>query len=259
MIDVTLEKQTVLETVFVSQTGPVREHNEDSIIVAEGAEHGVPGKGTLLVVADGMGGMDAGERASSMVTTELPTIYFESDITNTVECLVQSVAEINRRVYEAGGSSQSGKGMGTTIVTSVIVDERLITVNVGDSRAYLFHDGKLRQLSRDHSMRKEFFSPFESNAQDLSHVLTQAIGPQPAINPHVNICRIAEGDLILLCSDGLTSVLSDSEIRNVLSDKLFIEAADELLARVYDKNGDDNVSIILSKVIEVIPAKVVRG
>jgi protein phosphatase len=111
----------------------------------------------------------------------------------------------------------------------------------------------MRQLTRDHSLRKELFNPFDGEAHDFSHVLTQAIGPNANINPHVNISRVAEGDMVLLCSDGLTSVVPDVEIADVLSTASFGDVPNELLTRVLEKNGDDNVSIVLARVVDVLP------
>ncbi len=245
-----VELQTLVDVVSLTDKGPVRKSNEDSIVVVHASGYASLSKGTLMVVADGMGGMDDGAVASSMVTAKLPALYFESKVINPVESLVQAVAETNRKVYELGGTMRPGGGMGSTVAACVIVNESLIVVNVGDSRVYLLHSSRLRQLSRDHSMRKEFFSPLRtSDAMNLNHVLTQAIGPQPTVKPHVSIARIAQDDIVLLCSDGMTSSLSDSEIKEVLTAACFNEIPSALLAQVYDKQGDDNVSIIAARLV----------
>ena len=251
MNDISTESLTILEIASVCEAGPVRAHNEDSIAVREEKDHGRVAKGTLLVVADGLGGMERGELASSIATREVASIYLQSEIPNITQCLVESVAETNLHVYKAGEKSQV---IGTTIVTSAIINEHIVTVNVGDSRAYLFRNGRLKQLSLDHSMRKNHLNAFDFRLPDLSHVLTQALGPYPTVKPHVNLSRLATGDIILLCSDGLTSVLPDNEIESVLDEIGFPDLTGELLARVYASGGDDNISIILAKVLEVVPA-----
>lgn len=243
-LDFQTDVQTRVEVVTLTDKGPFRKQNEDSIVVVHASGYASLDKGTLMVVADGMGGMHDGAVASSMVTAKLPSFYFESKILNPVESLVQAVAEVNRKVHETGGAT----GMGSTVAACVIVNGSLVVVNVGDSRVYLLHSGKLRQLSRDHSMRREFFSPFRAaDAMDLSHVLTQAIGPYPSINPHVNITRIVPSDIVLLCSDGVTSSLSDAEIKDVLLASSFERIPSELFSLVCEKQGDDNVSIIVAK------------
>lgn len=252
MNDIATDVLTVLEIASVCEAGPVRGHNEDSIVIREEKEHGRAGKGTLLVVADGLGGMEDGEVASVIATCEVASLYLESEIPNVTQCLVESVAETNLRVYKAGEKS---RGIGTTIVASAIVNEYIITVNVGDSRAYLFRNGVLKQLSMDHSLRKNPLNAFERNGQDLSHVLTQALGPYPTVEPHVNLSRLASGDVILLCSDGLTSVLADDELENVLAETEFSQLTSELLERVYAARGDDNISIIVGQVLEVAKSR----
>ncbi len=252
MNDMMLQNQSLLETVAVCEAGPVREHNEDSLAIVDTSVHGNSEKGTMLVIADGMGGLDAGEVASSIVTQELPNLYLNSKISNCVESLIQAVSDVNKNVYDAASQLPSRRGMGTTVVASVVVNECFITVNVGDSRAYLLRNGELRQVSKDHSLKKNYFGMFENKYQDnLSHVLTQAIGPHPSVTPHVNITKVHKHDVLLLCSDGLTSVLTDDEIKNVLVTTPFQEAAEKLFELVLERKGDDNVSVIVSKVMEV--------
>ncbi|MEO8168375.1 MAG: protein phosphatase 2C domain-containing protein [bacterium] len=251
----TLENQSLLETVVLCETGPVREHNEDRVAIVDTSVLGTVDRGTVLVVADGMGGLDAGEVASSIVAEELPHLFLNSKISNCVESLIQAVADVNKNVYEAAALLPSRRGMGTTVVASVVVNECFITVNVGDSRAYLLRNGELRQVSKDHSLKRNYFGMFGSKYRDnLSHVLTQAIGPQPSVTPHVNVTKVQKDDILLLCSDGLTSVLSDEEIKNVLVTAPFKQSAEKLFDLVLQRKGDDNVSVIVSKVMETRPS-----
>lgn len=252
MNDMIVENQSLLETVAVCEAGPVREHNEDSLAIVDTSLHGNVDKGIVLVIADGMGGLDAGEVASSIVTEELPNLFQNSKISNCVESLIQAVADVNKNVYEAASQLSSRRGMGTTVVASVVVNECFITVNVGDSRAYLLRNAELRQVSKDHSLKKNYFGIFENKyRENLSHVLTQAIGPHPSVTPHVNITKVHKNDVLLLCSDGLTSVLTDEEIKDVLLTTPFKHTAEKLFNLVLERKGDDNVSIIVSKVMEV--------
>jgi protein phosphatase len=251
MLDAAIGKQPLLETVSVCEAGPIHKRNEDRVAIVAASDHNLPGKGTLFIVADGMGGMNSGEKASEIVVTELPTLYLQSPAANSLECLVESFVEVNRKVYEESERLPAGETMGSTVVASVILGEWLITANVGDSRAYLVHEGRIRQLTRDHSLRKKFFSPFLTTFQDYSHVLTQAIGPRATVSPHINVSKLEEGDTILLCSDGLTAVLTDGKINDILQTHPPTKAVEHLMANVVAKEGDDDVSIIVSKVVKV--------
>ncbi len=244
--------QTKLQTIVACEKGPVRERNEDSVSVETGDSCGWPEKGTILIVADGMGGLHSGEIASAIVVKELPRAYFQSQNRNSVEALVQSISDVNQIVYRTSFNEIQERAMGSTVVAAVITNEILITANVGDSRAYICRNGNLRQLSKDHSLRKNHFSMFEAgNAQILSHVLTQAIGPLPEVTPHVSISKIFPEDIVLLCSDGLSSFVSDREIKDVLANIPFEDTTTELLKLVTDRKGDDNLSIVLTKIVSI--------
>ncbi len=237
--------RTILETVSLSETGPTRVSNEDSIAIIDYADHGKADKGILFIVSDGMGGHNAGEIASSMVTELLPELYQATPAINCTEALVQSVVALNEQVYEKSMSENSLRGMGATLVAAVVVNGCLAVVNVGDSRAYLLHNDALRQISRDDTLRHNHFGPFPPRFGDeLSHVLTQAMGPHPVVSPHVSISKLSSGDMMLLCSDGLTSVVTDEEIRYVLINKSFDDTTKALYDMVVAREGDDNVSIV---------------
>jgi protein phosphatase len=123
----------------------------------------------------------------------------------------------------------------------------VVTVNVGDSRAYLFEKGRLRQLTVDHTLKGSFFFPHTRRDRGLSHVLVQAIGPQPVIRPHIAMTTMADGDLLLLCSDGLTSVVSDAEIERIVGAERFEDIPDALRSAIVQKNGEDDFSIIVAR------------
>ena len=243
------DKKCSLQTTGASERGPIRHCNEDSVAILGPSDHGIAEKGTLLIVADGMGGLQAGEHASLLVTTKLPMLYLACQSNDPTRSLLKAVVEVNQIVYEEGRRLHGEKGIGTTVVAALIVDDLLITVNVGDSRAYCFCNGSLRMLSKDHSMRNEFFHPFASEAKRFSHVLTQAIGPHARVEPFVSMSRLLPGDIVLLCSDGLTSTVSDSEIEVIVRSTDFDLAADTLIARAFANGGDDNVSIALARAI----------
>ncbi|MBX2992097.1 MAG: serine/threonine-protein phosphatase [Bacteroidetes bacterium] len=243
------EKQSVVQFVCTSEKGPVRDRNEDSLAVVNFSDQGLPEKGTLLIVADGMGGMEAGEHASAMVTTLLPWIYLENANPNPQESLSESIVEMNRLVYEEGRRTYEEKGFGTTTVAALIVGSALVVINVGDSRAYLFRNGTLKLLSRDHAMDSMYFNPFSPSVRNLSHVLTQAIGPQRIVQPHLYCGNIAAGDTLVLCSDGLTSAVSDMEIQNTLNTTGFDLVAEKLIHQAEANHSDDNISVVAARLV----------
>lgn len=240
-------RHTFTENVFVCEKGPLRRKNEDRIAIITPEQHGITGKSTLLIVADGMGGMEGGEQASMLVASELPSLYLTSSIAEPVEALAHAVHEVNRVVYEAGRKLGSDKLIGSTLVAALVLHSVVVTINVGDSRAYLFAKGRLRQLSVDHTLRANFFLPFVHRSHSLSHVLAQAIGPHPVIRPHVAITTMSDSDLLLLCSDGLTSVVSDAEIERIIGTESFENIPDALRSAILRKNGEDDFSIIVSR------------
>lgn len=246
------QNQARVETASLCEAGPVRSNNEDNIAIHDFNTLGSPHKGLMLVVSDGMGGRDKGEVASAMVTQELPDLYLNSTIPNCVEALVEAVNQVNQAVYARSAAMQMNRGMGATLVTCVLVNDCLITLNVGDSRAYILHEGALRQVSHDHSLRKKEIPFFETKTtHDLSHVLTQAIGPNPHVSPHVNIAKVSAGDTVLLCSDGLTSAVPEDEIMRILSNGNPAEAVEKLFACAVTMGADDNVSIIACRVLAI--------
>ncbi|MBI5472738.1 MAG: serine/threonine-protein phosphatase [Ignavibacteriae bacterium] len=241
--------RTLLESVCLSETGPTRLSNEDSLVVVDYAEQGQPEKGVLLVVSDGMGGHNAGEIASTMVTSLLPDFYRSSSVINCAEALVQSVIAVNEQVYDRSMSDRTLRGMGATVVAAVVVNGCVAVVNVGDSRAYLLHNDILRQVSHDDTLRQNHFGIFPPKfGEELSHVLTQAIGPHMMVSPHVSISKVTEGDMLLLSSDGLTSVVTDEEIRYILTNKPLEETSKALFDMAIAREGDDNISVIISSI-----------
>lgn len=246
--EVSPARRTTIVTLFLSEPGQARSKNEDSIAVLTPEQHGIPGKGTLLVVADGMGGLQGGGQASLLVTSELPSLYLASTIDEPVEALAHAVHEVNRRVYEAGRGLASDKLMGSTLVAAIVLDSVVTIVNVGDSRAYVLRNGRLRQVSVDHTLTGNFFFPFVRKSDGFSHILTQAIGPHPVVSPHMAITTMSERDLLLLCSDGLTSVVPDAEIEQIMNAEPFEEIPAALRRAIVQNNGKDDFSIIVSRV-----------
>ena len=225
---------------FGSRTdiGCVREHNEDSLVVSP----------PLFAVADGMGGHAAGEIASEIAVNTLVT--YAPDHIDT-EALGNAVVRANHEVIEASQDGRGREGMGTTMTAALLEGERLTIAQVGDSRAYLLHQGILQQLTRDHSLVSDMIeagqlTSAEARIHPQRSVITRALGSDPDMLADLYEINVEPGDRLLLCSDGLSTMLEDTEIENVMcriSDPQ--RCANSLVNEALDAGGHDNVTVIV--------------
>ena len=252
-----------IATAMRSDVGKVRTNNEDSI--AEAAEIGV------LVLADGMGGYNAGEIASAMATRTVvqvmrdqwgqpPPPDSEVQTETQVEAAPQArllehaVRVAHRTIYQASQSNPEMAGMGTTVVAALFNDNRLFVAHVGDSRLYRYRFGQLQQLTRDHSLLEELvarghFSREHAATVVRRNIVTRALGSDVEVEVDLSETTLEVGDLLLLCSDGLTDMVSDEAI--ALSLRRYGDdlpaAADKLVEQALAQGGKDNVSVILAR------------
>src|SRR6266481_1202849 len=247
---------------IVSQTNPgmVRSHNEDS--VTQDAMCG------LVVLADGMGGYNAGEVASgiavSVTTTEIsqhlqhasPTdIDADSGDELGVVLLRDNIRKANSSIYHASQSQPQYSGMGTTIVAGLFYDNRVAVGHVGDSRMYRLRNGTLQAITRDHSLLQEQIDSGMITMEDARHsknknLVTRAVGIDAEVIPEINVHKAQPGDIYLLCSDGLNDMLEDEDIESALyaMQSNLTLAAEQLIQMANDNGGRDNVSVILVKI-----------
>ena len=252
-MDVSLLERTSVETAGLTDVGNVRTLNEDSIAVVHSDETIKSSKGTILVLADGLGGYNAGEVASNIVATKLPELYLAGSAKDYVSDFVNAVRSCNTIVHEASVSEEL-QGMGTTLVAAVLVYQFAVFVNVGDSRGYLFRDGSVIHRTKDHSLKDASMDVPGVNVRNrFSHVLTRAIGPKPTVLIDVTAHRIATGDVILLCSDGLTDCVGDDEIKDIVLNHSPADASRMLVSRAKEQGGEDNISVVIARV-DGIPA-----
>lgn len=221
--------------------GSVRERNEDAIVVNE----------QLVAVADGLGGHAGGELASRLAT-ELLAASFRG---GSVEELATAVRAANWVVWERASSAASLTGMGTTMCAAGLVDDgALAVVHVGDSRAYLAHEGSVHRLTEDHTVTAELIRDGRlAEADAAGHpqrmILTRALGVGPDVPVDAVRRPVAPGDVLLLCSDGLFTHVSDHEIgARLLSGGTPQATADELLELALARGGQDNVSVVVAEV-----------
>jgi PPM family protein phosphatase len=220
--------------------GRVRAHNQDTFVASD----------HLAAVADGMGGHRGGE-----VAAELAAALVQAAFTGrSVDELRAAVRAANRAIWDRACETSDLEGMGTTICAAGLTEGgNLAVVHVGDSRAYVLHDGELRQLTDDHSVtadlvRRGELSEDEARHHPHRHVLTQALGAGPDVEPASLDHRLGDGDRLLLCTDGLFNEIDDNEIASTMAATGDIGvAADALVERALARGGSDNVSVVVAE------------
>lgn len=228
---------------FGSRTdiGYVRDHNEDSLII-------IP---PLFAVADGIGGHEAGEIASEITVNtlaELAPSHLDA------EGLTAAVEAANYNVMKAPRQGIGRDGMGTTLTAAMLEGERLLIAQVGDSRAYLLHKGHLQQITRDHSLMADLIeagqiTPEEARVHPNRSVITRAIGSDIHMRPDIYELNVDAGDRILLCSDGLSSMISNNAIESIMRRQSDAQhCADELVTAALENGGADNVTVVVADV-----------
>lgn len=256
-----------IEMASATHTGMVRAHNEDSI--------GTDASIGLAVLADGMGGYNAGEVASgiavALITKEtrdtvlrIPPNEIDAE---TGELMAQRIlqtviAKANASIYQAANSQPQYAGMGTTLVVALLCDNQATVAHIGDSRLYRLRDGALDQITRDHSLLQEqidsgMISKEMARRSQNKNLVTRAVGIEPEVEADVNTFEVREGDMFLLCSDGLNDMVEDEDIHLTLSSlsaNLSL-AASQLVQMANDNGGRDNISVILIRVKKLFPAE----
>ena len=240
----------VVSSYYGSRTeiGNVREHNEDSLTVLP----------PLFAVADGMGGHEAGEVASEITINTLNDLAPQSA---DAEALARAVVAANLNVIKAPSQGVGREGMGTTLTAAILEKERLVIAQVGDSRAYLLHNGSLQQLTRDHSLMADMIeagqlTEAEARVHPNRSVITRAIGSDPHMQPDLYELNVETGDRLLLCSDGICGMIEDHEIASIMRQAPSAQScADQLVEAALAAGGFDNATAV---VVDVEGFKAVR-
>jgi serine/threonine protein phosphatase PrpC len=226
-----------------SDTGRRRRRNEDAYV------HQPP----LFAVADGMGGAQAGEIASRLAAAVLRE---DEGAGGGEDRVVSLFEEANRRVYQRSSEDAAASGMGTTMTVALVADDRVSIGHVGDSRAYLIRDGRLEQLTEDHSlvaelMRTGKLSPEEAETHPQRSVITRVLGTEPDVDVDTFAIEPNEGDLFLLCSDGLTTMIDDETILGIVERhrKDLDQAARALIKAANKAGGEDNITVVFFEVL----------
>ena len=253
--------------VGASDTGRVREHNEDTI--------GTDGDIGLVVLADGMGGYKAGEVASGIAVRTVLTLVKDavdredlslSDEVNGLSrpgiLLRDAIQRANKVIYQTARTQANCEGMGTTVVAGLFFDDKLTIAHVGDSRMYRCRDGKLEQVTQDHSLLQElvsrgFYTPEEAQRAAAKNYVTRALGVEPTVDVEITEIPALKDDVYLLCSDGLSDMVEDDDIQltiNTFGANLET-VAKQLVLLGNDNGGRDNISVVLVRVLDAFPAQ----
>lgn len=256
-----------IEFAELTDTGRVREHNEDAI-----SSDGDIG---LMVLADGMGGYNAGEVASGIavqIVSELATeaaaredrdeIDPHSGLMRQSIILRDAVYRANKIIYQTAQSQTHCEGMGTTIVACMFYDNKVSIAHVGDSRAYRLRDGQFEQVTLDHSLLQElvdrgFYSAEEAQRSTNRNYVTRALGVEPTVEVEVHEHEVLPGDFYLLCSDGLPDMVEDEDIHLTIStfNASLDVVSQQLVELANNHGGRDNVSVMLAQVLDSFAAK----
>lgn len=238
-----------MKTFSKTDVGRVREVNQDFVFVSDRPIGNIP---NLLIVADGMGGHRAGEFASRFVVESLKQDLAQSTEDGPEAMIRKAIIAANSKLIETANQDSRLKGTGTTLVVATVIEHTLYFANIGDSRLYLLNDD-IRQLSRDHSFVQEMVRLGGISAEDAKNhpdknIITRAIGAREKVEIDFFEYRLKKGDIILMCTDGLSNMIEDEEIfRIVKSSRDVVEAVERLVEKANDNGGSDNIGVIVAE------------
>jgi len=256
-----------IRAVGLTDTGRVREHNEDAI--AWDPEIG------LFVLADGMGGYNAGEVASGIAVKTIMNLVREayavqdlsghdktSGLSRPAIILRDAIARANKIIHQTSKTQEQCEGMGTTVVAGLLYDSKVIIAHVGDSRMYRLRADRFEQVTLDHSLLQElvdrgFYTPEEAQRVTNKNYVTRALGVEPTVEVEIREEPVHRGDCLVLCSDGLTDMVEDEDIHLTISTfgANLDTVAKQLVQLANDNGGRDNISVMLAQVTELFPAR----
>ncbi|CAN2251832.1 protein-serine/threonine phosphatase PrpC [Bacillus vallismortis] len=238
-------------TALKTDTGKIRQHNEDDAGIFKGKDDFV-----LAVVADGMGGHLAGDVASKMAVKAMGEKWNEAETIPIAPAacenwLIEQILAVNSKIYEHAQAHEECQGMGTTIVCALFTGKTVSVAHIGDSRCYLLQDSDFIQVTEDHSLVNELVRTGEISREDAEHhprknVLTKALGTDQSVSIDTRSFDIEPGDKLLLCSDGLTNKVEGTELKDILqSDQAPQEKVNLLVDKANQNGGEDNITAVL--------------
>ena len=237
-----------MKTFSMIDIGRKREVNQDYVYVSDEPIGNLP---NLLVVADGMGGHKAGDFASRFVVESLKEDLSKSTEDGPEAMIRKAIQSANHRLIEVAKQDVRLEGMGTTLVVATVIEHTLYFANIGDSRLYLLNDN-IKQLSKDHSFVQEMVRLGGINAEEAKHhpdknIITRAIGAKKNVEIDFFEYRLQNGDMILMCTDGLSNLVDDEEMHRIVkSARDVVEAVELLIERANGNGGSDNIGIVIA-------------
>ena len=236
-----------MKACALTDTGRVRTANQDYVYASVEPVGSLP---NLFVVADGMGGHQAGDYASRYIVENLVTYLQYTENSQIVPLLREGILKVNTQLYQESKEKPELSGMGTTLVAAVADENTLYVANVGDSRLYLVRD-RIRQVTKDHSYVEELVSlgrleRGSKDYKDKKNIITRAVGTEDKLLVDFFEVGLEPGDYILMCSDGLSNMLEDAEMEEIIGSDLELqEKAEKLITVANDNGGKDNIAVVL--------------
>ena len=237
-----------MKTFSLTDIGRIRESNQDFFFTSEQPVGALP---NLFLVADGMGGHNAGDYASRFTVETIVSLIPMYKTEDPRSLMTQAILETNRRLFAEAEADPRFQGMGTTLVALTVVGDKAVVANIGDSRLYVIGDHEIRQITRDHSLVQEMvqrgeMSPREAKRHPDKNIITRAIGADPSVAIDFFEYRLRGGDEILMCTDGLTNMVDDEQIRRIITGQRdAAEKATRLVERANENGGRDNVTVVV--------------
>lgn len=237
-----------MKTFSMTDIGQRRDTNQDYMFTSETAVGNLP---NLFIVADGMGGHAAGDYASRFTVEHIVDDIRQSEKTEPVALMKEAVMRANLLLLKEANADEDKAGMGTTIVAATFDGESLYTANVGDSRLYIINHEKITQITRDHSLVEEMVRMGEMDKADAKihpdkNIITRAIGVQPEVSVDFFETALEPGDIVLMCSDGLTNMVEDADIKRIiLGQRDIVEKVERLVKTANENGGNDNITVVL--------------
>ena len=236
-----------MKTFSITDTGIIRETNQDYLFASEKSVGNLP---NLFIVADGMGGHRAGDYASRHTVERIVASITRSEEEKPISILKEAIDKANELLIAESKRDETKSGMGTTLVIAYIFDNIMYVANVGDSRLYICGQS-IRQITRDHSLVNEMILMGEISEQEAKNhpdknVITRAIGVKEHVEADYFEVELTKDELILLCTDGLTNMVSDDEIQKILvNDEILENKAEKLIKRANKNGGSDNITVMI--------------
>ena len=237
-----------MKTFSISDIGQLRDTNQDYFYTSENPVGNLP---NLFIVADGLGGHHAGDYASRYTVEQIVSVVAQSKETDPARIIREGVEQANTMLLARANEDITRKGMGTTVVVLSVADNKLVVANVGDSRLYIVNEDGIRQITRDHSYVQEMVRMGELDAESAKdhpdkNIITRAIGVGEEVAIDFFEEDIGRGDFVLMCSDGLTNMVEDDAIRNIIRGQRDIaEKAEKLVETANRNGGKDNITVVV--------------